>query len=368
MKPVMRLLRAAAAVACALSAASAMADDSALKGSGEVMILTTGGTWEAAQKKAYYEPFTKATGIKVVLVPFESAKTLVAIERGDVPPVDIEQLSAGKANIYARKNALEKMDYRYFDADTIKGMPAAHRQEHIVGQITYSLGIAYTDEAAKKSGRAPANWAEFFDAKKFPGARAVAACNANFIVDGGLLEMALMADGVPAAQLYPLDIDRAFRKLEAVRPTVSLYYTASGDGPQSLVDGRADYAATFNGRIYSVRQQGAKVNFEWNQSLIETHYWGVVKNAPNRENAMKFIAFASRAAQQAAASNLMAYGPANEAAFALIKPDLAPWLPGAPSHAAKQVRQNYAWWNEIGPDGKSNYERAVDRCNRFIAK
>lgn len=365
----MKLNKRLSSVVCsallAVSSYAAFAQSSTTKGGGEIVIATTGGTWEAAQKLAYYEPFTKATGINVVLVATDPSKVLVSVDRGDTPEVDIVQLSGGRAALFERRNALEKMDYKDFDAETLAGMSQEYRQPYTVAQITYSLGIAYNEEAIKQR---PENWAEFFDAKTFPGARAIPACDAGNLLDGAVLETALMGDGVPVDRLYPLDIDRAFRKLEAFRPHVSLFWAASGEGPQSLIDGRADLAATFNGRIYAVRAQGAKLNFVWNQSLIQTQLWGVVKNAPNRENAMKFLAFASRAQQQAVASNLMAYGPTNQKAFAYIKPELRPWLPGSSEHLAEQVRQNYVWWNEIAADGKSNFERAADRCNRFMAK
>ncbi|OSJ19440.1 hypothetical protein BST63_02800 [Bradyrhizobium canariense] len=344
-----------------------VAQNEAIKGSGEVVIATTGGTWELAQKAAFYEPFTKATGIKVVLSPATDVKTLFSLEHGEAPIVDIEQLSAGPVGLYESKNALEKVDYKYFDPETLAGMPEAHRRPFAVGQITYSLGIGYSEDAAKK-GPIPKNWVQFFDAKAFPGARALPACNAGFLLDGAVLETALLGDGVPADKLYPLDVERAFRKLGAFRQDVNLFYTSSAAGPQSLIDGRADFAATFNGRIYAVRKDGAKVNFEWNQSLIQTQFWVVVRSSTNRENAMKFLAFASRAQQQAIASNLVAYGPTNLKAFAYINPELRPWLPGSPEHLPKQVQQNYSWWNELGADGKTNYELALDRCNRFMVK
>lgn len=337
------------------------------KGANEIVVMTTGGTLEAAQKAALYEPFTKATGIKVVLITVDPAKVLVSIDRGDAPEVDVIQVNAARAALYERRNALEKIDYKYFDPDTIAGMAQSYRQPFTVGQITYSLGLAYSEDAVKGK-RPPATWAEFFDPKAIPGARAMAPCEAGWILDGGVMEIALMADGVPADKLYPLDVDRAFRKLEAFKPNVSVFYGSAGDGPQSLIDGRADFAATFNGRIYTVRNQGAKVNFNWNQSLIQTNFWAVMHKSPNRDNAMKFLAFASRAQPQSIISNMMAYGPTNDKAFALIKSDLRPWLPGSPENVAKQVRQDYTWWKESGSDGKSNFERVAERCPRLMAK
>src|SRR3990170_7891766 len=66
-----------------------------LKGSGEVVITSGGGTWEAAQKKAFFDPFTRDTGIKVVLVPEEHAKLMVSVKTG-VPEADITSISAGQ--------------------------------------------------------------------------------------------------------------------------------------------------------------------------------------------------------------------------------------------------------------------------------
>lgn len=341
------------------------AQNEALTGTGEIVIATTGGSWEAAQKTAYYEPFTAATGIKVVLVPADQNQVLVSLERGDAPRVDILQLNAANAALFENKGALEPVDYQYFDEDTIAGMQEAYRGKSTVAQITYSLGIGYSEDAGANF---PKNWVEFYDTDAVPGVRALPACNAGFLLDGAVLETALMGDGVPADELYPLDIDRAFRKLEEIRPHVGVFYTSSAAGPQALIDGRADFASTFNGRIFAVREQGAKVNFEWDQSLIQTQFWGVVKNSPNRENAMKFIAFASRAEGQAVAANLVGYGPTNQNAFADIKPELLPWLPGSPQNLPKQVLQNYDWWNTVDASGKSNFELALDRCNRFMAQ
>ena len=61
------------------AAARADEDLSRLKGTGEVVITSGGGTWEDAQRKAYFEPFEKDTGIKVVLVPEDHAKLLASV-------------------------------------------------------------------------------------------------------------------------------------------------------------------------------------------------------------------------------------------------------------------------------------------------
>jgi putative spermidine/putrescine transport system substrate-binding protein len=52
-----------------------------------------------------------------------------------------------------------------------------------------------------------------------PGARSL--FNRSFTS----LAFALLADGVPAAELYPTDIDRAFRKLDRIKPHIKVWWT-----------------------------------------------------------------------------------------------------------------------------------------------
>src|SRR5438309_6091061 len=51
------------------------------------------------------------------------------------------------------------------------------------------------------AGKRPTTWAEFWDAKKFPGPRTLRAG----VYGTGAYEEALLADGVPMDKLYPMD-------------------------------------------------------------------------------------------------------------------------------------------------------------------
>src|SRR3546814_6745813 len=105
-----------------------------------------------------------------------------------------------------------------------------------------------------------------------------------------------------------------------------------GEAPQGLIDGELALSTAFNGRIYAARKQGAPIGLTWHHALVQYDYWVVPKNSPNYDNAMKFLAFVSRAKPQADFSNEMAFGPVNSKAYAFIRPDLAPWLPASPQN------------------------------------
>ncbi|NJL18453.1 MAG: ATP-binding protein [Nitrospira sp.] len=69
--------------------------------------------------------------------------------------------------------------------------------------------------------------------KSFPGQRSV---RKHPIY---ALEMALIADGVPMDKLYPIDVDRAFKKLEELKPHVLVVdevgYLAYGDDAANVL-------------------------------------------------------------------------------------------------------------------------------------
>ena len=53
---------------------------------------------------------------------------------------------------------------------------------------------------------------DYWDAKKFPGPRGM------YNAPTYILEFALIADGVPKDKLYPLDVPRAFKSLDRIKP------------------------------------------------------------------------------------------------------------------------------------------------------
>ncbi|RUX37535.1 extracellular solute-binding protein, partial [Mesorhizobium sp. M4A.F.Ca.ET.050.02.1.1] len=213
-----------------------------LKGSGEVVVTSGGGTWEAAQKKAFFDPFTRDTGIKVVLVPEDQAKLLSSAKLGQ-PEADITSIEGGQLASWITKGAVEEMDYSVFAKDTLANIPDKLKNKYGVGALLYSLVVAYNTKKYPEDGKHPRNWVDFYNIKDFPGKRSLPKCEK--IIGGGLLEGAIMGDGVPANKVYPIDMDRAFAKIAELKPQVGRWWVAGADAPQSLIDGEVDMAAAY---------------------------------------------------------------------------------------------------------------------------
>ncbi|MER8435963.1 ABC transporter substrate-binding protein [Mesorhizobium sp. M1312] len=359
-----------AALLLASLPAAALSDEipDNLKGTGELVTTTGGGgAFDDARTKAWFEPFTRDTGIKVVVVPTTNAKLMASLKVGQ-PEADLTFVSGGEVSNWIDKGFVDKIDYSYFSKETLAGIPKEARGEYSFRSHTYSVVPTYSTKKYPQGTKHPENWVDIYDVAKFPGKRALPNCGNTLY--GGLLEGALMGDGVPPEKLYPLDFDRAFAKLNQIAPDVGRWWgwDEGGLAPQSLIDGEADMGSAWNGRIVSLQKQGAPVALSWDQSLLQYDDWVIVKGSSNQVNAAKFLAYIARPEAQAAFAEAIPYGVVNKDAYKLLPKELAENLPGAPGIAEKQITQDYAWWSKPRPDGKTNLDYAIERCQAVLAK
>src|SRR4030095_14551066 len=183
------------AAALALSAPSLRAQSK-----GRVVFGSWGGTWEAAMRKAWFDPFTANTGIEVVTATGTTYGKIQAMVETGRPEWDVVEVQPDFQWIGTEKGLLEKIDFSVVDRKPImqgKDMIT----DYSVPQVLFSRVMFYN---TKMSSDVPQNWADVWDLKKYPGKRTFFSRS-----HGGVLEAALMADGVPGDKLYPLDVDRA---------------------------------------------------------------------------------------------------------------------------------------------------------------
>ena len=140
-----------------------------------------------------------------------------------------------------------------------------------------------------------------------------------------MFEFALMADGVKPAELYPLDLERATKKLDTIKDDI-VFWGSGAESQELIGSGEVAMTMIWNGRGWSAKNIDNKpVEIQWNQQIVTADYLVVPKGSPNKDAAMQFIAYTICAANNAKPSEYIPYGPTNvnsEPAEA-AKPDLS---------------------------------------------
>ena len=247
-----------------------------------ITVADPGGVYSTAWAEAFYRPFEQETGITVHNITRDAEPTsqVKAIVETKSYIWDVVSLSLPSASLLAAQGLLEKLDW---SADELPQLiPAAHLPEWAGSNVYGTVMAARTDHFGTKL---PRNWADFFDVKGFPGRRALPKQPIS------TLEFALLADGVTPAALYPLDVDRALRKLDQIRDHVDVWWASYPQTTQLLQSGEVDLIFTANARAQAAVDTGAPVQLIWNQGLYGLEGWGVPRGTPRAAAARRFIAF-----------------------------------------------------------------------------
>jgi putative spermidine/putrescine transport system substrate-binding protein len=301
----------------------------------KVVFASWGGSYQDAQKQAFCEPFAQASGAAVVQDgPVNYGKLRAMLESGkptwDVVDVTIDFLYSGAAD-----NLFEKIDTSVVD---LKSINPKYAHPDGVADIVWSYNLGYS-KTVYKDGNYPKSWTDLFDLKTFPGKR--------MLRDrvSPMMEIALLADGVAPDKLYPIDADRAFKKLDTIKKQ-SIFWTTNSQSQQLLVDGEVTLGVIINGRLYDAVNKGANLGLEWHQHIQSVDYLVVPKNAPNRAVAMALINQMTTPEAQAKVANLMALAPTNPDAFKLIDESVKPWLTTNPNYASQGILTNENYWRD----------------------
>ncbi len=253
----------------------------------DVTVVSWGGAYTKSQVEAYHKPFTAATGINVVSVDADNPAPMVKTqeEAGNVT-IDVADVEYSDAVRLCDEGMLETIGFDNLPAGA-DGTPA--QDDFLPGSVTdcavativFSTVFGYD---TTKFPEGPTSMADFFDTTKFPGKRGMRkGAKAN-------LEMALMADGVPADQVYevlgtPEGVDRAFAKLESIKSDV-IWWEAGAQAPQLLADGEVAMTTAYNGRLFSAAvDDGKPFKTVWDGQVYEYDLFVIPKGAPNKEEA-----------------------------------------------------------------------------------
>ncbi len=308
----------------------------------QLTVVNFGGTVGAAEKKAFFEPFEKATGTKILSVEYngEQAKVKTMVEAKAVT-WDVVEVESADVSRGCDEGLFETIDWSKIGNKADFQPGAVH--ECGVGVFVWSTVMAYNGDKVKQG---PKSWAEFWDTKKFVGKRGLRK-GARYN-----LEFALMADGVKPADIYKVlatkdGADRAFKKLTELKPHIQ-WWEAGAQPAQILVAGDVILSVAFNGRIDAAQREGKNLKISWAGGIYDLDVWTIPKGARNKELSQKFIAYASTVDAQAAFARQIAYGPVNNKALAKLDAKTLADLPTSPANAKDSLQFDTKFWADQG--------------------
>ncbi|TIV42440.1 MAG: ABC transporter substrate-binding protein [Mesorhizobium sp.] len=313
----------------------------------QITITSWGGATQAAERQAWFEPFSKETGIEITEDEYsgDAAKIRAMVDSKNVT-WDVVNATSTWVNQLCDEGLLERLDWAKLGLDRSKFVDG-DMYECGVPSIISSDVIAYdTDKLAD----GPKTIADLFNLQKFPGKRGLRkGAESN-------LEWALIADGVPAADVYkvlatPEGVDRAFKKLDTIKADI-VWWEAGAQPPQLLADGQVVMTSAYNGRIYDANKNSGKhFKIMWDAQVWGAwNVWVIPKGSAKLDDAYKFIAFAASPERQGTLSKYIPYGPANKDALGSVSADVMPWVSNAPENLAGSLQYNPSFWNDKGVD------------------
>ena len=321
-----------------------------------LVIRSTGGSFGDALVKNFFEPFGEATGVKVVPVN---------MSYGDMMAKSAAMQAAGQMEwdiISPQYYELEKMSGLLEDLGDCSEMPNVAQSG--IARACGGRGVQYlvggqvlafnSDIFADKQ---PTGWADLWDLETFPGPRALPNTGSPWAT----LIAALVADGVAPDALFPLDLDRAFAKLDEIKPHITVWWKTGSQAQDVMRSGDAVMTLMWSGTAYATKQSGVPLDWTWNNAVADFGAWAILQGAPHPKAARAFIDFyMTHPENHVAFARETGYATSNAAAQDLLSEDEKQVF-GAVPEIIEQIIVPDADWLE------KNRAATLERWNSWIS-
>lgn len=325
-----------AAITAAL-ACPAMAQDKVLT------IAGSGGVVKEITEKIFLPAYEEATGWTTKFVAAESnimleVRTMLA--SGNML-YDAMEVSASNYPIGVKDGLLAPIDYALLDPNN--ELPDKAKKEFGVVAAAYSTVLVQRLDKTPE-GKKMQSWADFWDVETFPGPRSL---NQQ---PQYTMEFALLADGVAKEDLYDVlgtdeGLDRAFAKLDEIKPHIPVWWTSGAQSVQLLSDGEVFYSSTYNGRVTKLQESNIPAEIVWNGGALHTSYVGIPKDAPHYEAAHDWIRVRTmRPDLEIQYVQQLPYPNFAPGLFDEMAPEVAQTMPTYPANADVQFVANDEFW------------------------
>lgn len=350
------------AVAAVLGACGGSDSDDSGSGKlgGTVSINQSGGDYTDIARKSWWGPLEDETGLRVKdSAPANFTKLKAQVDSGNVI-WDMAELTTGGEYLQAKEQGLiQKLDRkklqkyltRFGGGDLDKDFVEGSIESHGTWFSPYATILIFDKREFPDSGPQPTSLADLWDFDKFPGKR----CFSSAALYS--LEIALAADGVSKDDMYPLDVDAAFDKLDELKPEVAKFWTEGAEPIQLVSDGECVMSTVWNGRPFAaaVSEGIDYLGVAWDGGILHTSRWGIPKGAPNTEGAYAALAYYLTPKVGVAIGNAIGYPNTNKSVIKDIDPEAKKFIATEPANLEGLTVQDDQWWLDNGPDTEERY-------------
>ena len=332
---------------CLIFAASAFAEGETLK------IYTSSGAYKLSQTEAFFKPYEETTGTKIMAEAQGGAlKLLKKWKDGSEPEADVLNLSSFEAEQACNQGLLSA-----FSAQDIAPAPNGIKVDRdfmenslmdcAVPNVAWSALLVV--KPRKFPNKKPRGWADFFNAKDFPGKRSLRKSARH------TMEMALLSAGVNRKDIYEnlASIEgqkKAFAKLDGLKEQI-VWWESGAEAIDHLKSDEVCMGVAYNGRLFNaIIGDGLDVQLVWQEQIYDFDYWAVPLNAKHQEQAKDFVKFATAPERLASQASWMPYGPMRASSLQFIKEHaigkmhMGPYIPTSRAHFKTALKFNEGWW------------------------
>lgn len=330
------------ALALSLGATSASARDLA----GKTFVFGGfGGDLQKNQDLAWLQPFATATGVKIDQTDSPDMVTLKTQQEASNVALDVVQIESSTVDANCGTVFME------VSIDRSQLNPALDTNKCGVPVVKFSFVLAYN---AAKFPEAPTSVADFFNTEKFPGIRAIRGGAFNV----GIVETALLADGVEAASMYPIDLDKAAAKIETIKDSIEVKesFAVIQDG---LANGEFDMALVPNGRALNASKSNPDIKVVFAGAVTLYDNLAIPTGAKNPEAATAFLQYVALHSTQTALTELFPYGMGTVGDAPKLDDQAKGFFPD--TYADQLLMQDAGWWG-------ANEAAVTDRLTAIFAQ
>lgn len=324
-----------------------------------IIVSGSGGTLTDIQKAIFQDPFTAKSGIKIEnLATTNRVSALKAMKMTGKAQWDVTELSGPEFQQAINGGYLQPIDWAVVDPKSTLPEIARHKFGVASGSYSTIIGVR-TDKLP--AGKKMTSWKDFWDVKAFPGPRA--------LQKGALdnLEFALLADGVAKGDVYKIlrseaGIERAFKKLDEIKPHITTWWTTGAQPVQMLANGEVFYSSAWNGRITKLEADGVAAAIVWDGGSLKPSYQAVPAGAPHPKEAMQYLAhLISDPKMNADFAIQMPYPGFVPGIYKFMTDAMAKTMPTFPDNAAVQFESDNTFWVD-------NREKMDERFQAWLLK